>query len=214
MMEKTFDSREQISALADGELRGEAFALAVEQAGRDSQALAAWDAYHVVGEVLRNGERGARGADMAFVERLRAQIADVCPEPALQPQPVQMQQGREAANSPVWAWKAVAGFASVAAVAAIGWNMMGVQSPGNGAQLAGAPVQLVPAPAVQQAQAAPSPAPQQPVQLASGDPTQAVMIRDPRLDELLAAHKQTGGASALQMPSGFLRNATFEGPAR
>jgi sigma-E factor negative regulatory protein RseA len=26
----------------------------------------------------------------------------------------------------------------------------------------------------------------------------------------LAAHKQVGGNSALQMPSGFLRNATFE----
>ena len=33
-------------------------------------------------------------------------------------------------------------------------------------------------------------------------------------DELLAAHKQLGGNSALQMPAGFLRNATFEGNAR
>ena len=39
-----------------------------------------------------------------------------------------------------------------------------------------------------------------------------VMLRDPRLDALLEAHQQAGGAS--QMPSGFLRNATFEGPAR
>ena len=37
-----------------------------------------------------------------------------------------------------------------------------------------------------------------------------VMLRDPRLDELLAAHRQFGGTSALQMPTGFLRNATFE----
>ena len=43
----------------------------------------------------------------------------------------------------------------------------------------------------------------------------AVMIRDPRLDEMLAAHRQLGGgASALQSPAGMLRNATFEGPAR
>ena len=40
------------------------------------------------------------------------------------------------------------------------------------------------------------------------------MLRDARLDELLAAHKQFGGISALQMPAGFLRNATFENPAR
>jgi sigma-E factor negative regulatory protein RseA len=40
------------------------------------------------------------------------------------------------------------------------------------------------------------------------------MIRDPRLDELLAAHKQFGGASALQQPAGFLRNATFQPAGR
>jgi len=38
------------------------------------------------------------------------------------------------------------------------------------------------------------------------------MLRDARLDALLEAHQQAGGGS--QMPSGFLRNATFEGPAR
>jgi len=36
------------------------------------------------------------------------------------------------------------------------------------------------------------------------------MIRDPQLDALLAAHRQFGGTSALQMPAGFLRRATFE----
>jgi sigma-E factor negative regulatory protein RseA len=41
-----------------------------------------------------------------------------------------------------------------------------------------------------------------------------VMIRDPQLDALLAAHRQFGGTSALQMPTGFLRNATFEEGAR
>jgi sigma-E factor negative regulatory protein RseA len=42
----------------------------------------------------------------------------------------------------------------------------------------------------------------------------AIMIRDPQLDALLVAHRQFGGTSALQMPAGFLRNATFEGAAR
>jgi len=40
------------------------------------------------------------------------------------------------------------------------------------------------------------------------------MIRDARLDRLLAAHRQLGGATALGTSSGFLRNATFEGPSR
>jgi sigma-E factor negative regulatory protein RseA len=59
--------------------------------------------------------------------------------------------------------------------------------------------------------------PHAPVAVAQSGGTAAaeqVMIRDPRLDELLAAHKQFGGASALQMPAGFMRNATIEGPAR
>lgn len=40
------------------------------------------------------------------------------------------------------------------------------------------------------------------------------MIRDPHIDALLAAHRQFGGTSALQAPTGFLRNATFEEGAR
>jgi sigma-E factor negative regulatory protein RseA len=39
---------------------------------------------------------------------------------------------------------------------------------------------------------------------------QTVMVRNPELDALMAAHQQLGGHSAFQMPSGFLRNATFE----
>ena len=42
----------------------------------------------------------------------------------------------------------------------------------------------------------------------------AVMLRDARLDELLAAHRQTSGATALGNAAGFLRNATFEGSGR
>jgi hypothetical protein len=40
----------------------------------------------------------------------------------------------------------------------------------------------------------------------------AVMLRDPHLDALMAAHRQFGGPSALQNSSGFLRNATFDMP--
>jgi sigma-E factor negative regulatory protein RseA len=36
------------------------------------------------------------------------------------------------------------------------------------------------------------------------------LIRDARLDQYLAAHKQFGGSTALGAPSGFLRSATSE----
>jgi sigma-E factor negative regulatory protein RseA len=38
---------------------------------------------------------------------------------------------------------------------------------------------------------------------------EVTMIRDPRLDELLAAHKQFGGVSALQQPAGSLRSVSL-----
>jgi sigma-E factor negative regulatory protein RseA len=101
-------------------------------------------------------------------------------------------QGSERAAANDWRWKVAAGVASVAAVAAIGWNMTAGGVPSTAQpQLAAAPAGVTAA-AVQPAS----------------------MIRDPQLDRLLAAHRQLGGATALQSSSGFLRSATFEGPAR
>ena len=92
---------------------------------------------------------------------------------------------------------------TLAAVAVLGWNVLGQWGP----PLAGAQLAQVSAPQV----SPPELVAQQ--FIASGEPQ--VMIRDPQLDALSCpAHKQFGGASALQMPTGFLRNATFEGSAR
>ncbi|MBC7954750.1 MAG: hypothetical protein H7Y33_02615 [Cytophagales bacterium] len=41
-----------------------------------------------------------------------------------------------------------------------------------------------------------------------------VLIRDAQLEALLAEHRQHGGMSALQMPSGFIRNATYDAGGR
>ena len=100
-----------------------------------------------------------------------------------------------AANDDLFRWKLLAGVASVAAVAAVAWSVAGSARAPAGPELA----------AVQPRS--------QPAVVQTGTPGQG-MIRDPRLDELLAAHRQFGGASALQTPAGFLRNATFEGPSR
>lgn len=202
MTDNNFEIREQLSALADGQLRDDAVAGLLERVGTDRELWADWNVYHVVGEVLRSGEQAGGGASPAFVDRLRARLADQQIAPpagidALPPQPAaEMHERlrRSAANEPNFRWKLAAGFASIAAVAAIGWNLVALPAPG--AQLAAAPATAVGATTVAREAQAP------------------VMIRDARLDELLAAHKQAGGASALQMPSGFLRNATFEGNER
>jgi sigma-E factor negative regulatory protein RseA len=182
------DNQELISALADGQLQGEAFARGVQAAAADAGGREAWCAYHVVGEVLRTGRAHAGTPTEVFLARLQRRLQ--AEQPLLQPvasQPV-VRPVRASANDMMW--KLAAGVASFAAVAAVGWNLWGV----------GAAASSQPQVAAAAASA--------PVLEAS-----AATTRDARLDMLLAAHRQFGGATALGT-SGFLRNATFEGPSR
>jgi len=185
------DNQELISALADGQLQGEAFALGVQAACADPRGREAWCSYHLVGEVLRTGRANAGTDPDVFLARLQRRLREEQAAAAPQPAPLAVvRPRREAAND--WIWKLTAGFASVAAVAAVGWNVWGTSGAGPQPQLASAQPS---APSVMEASATP-------------------MIRDARLDRLLAAHRQLGGATALGTSSGFLRNATFEGPSR
>ena len=53
-MAEDYDAdRELVSALADGELRGEEFCRALELLGKSDQAVALWRSYHVTGEIGR-----------------------------------------------------------------------------------------------------------------------------------------------------------------
>ena len=202
VMEK-METGQLVSALVDGDLQGEDFARGVQVMAGDAVARQIWQDYHLIGEILRSGDRALGPAvgntSGAFMTRMSANLAK---EPGFAPTaaaiPIQALHTvrAPAANDSTFRWKMVAGVASMAAVAAIGWSAVGgmVNSPAQG-QLALGP---------QLAQ------PDTVLVGSNGGP----MIRDARLDELLAAHRQLGGASALQMPSGFLRNATFDGPAR
>jgi len=204
MMIDESSKREQLSALADGQLQGDEWRDAVSLACEE-QGQATWALYHMVGDVLRSSDL-AKPADPAFLARLRDQLAhETAPQQSVATVVgVVATPGVEtAANASVFRWKMVAGFASLAAVAAIGWTSLatlqgGGQAPGG--QLASVPERVA--------------VPAAPLVAVSDSDDQQVMIRDPRLDELLAAHKQFGSTSALQMPAGFLRNATFESPGR
>lgn len=216
-------ARAQVCALADGALAGDELAQAIALATTDEDARASWHAYHVIGDVLRSGSAGFCGRDRAFADRLMARIAqeseaqrtawsmasdpeNVASHDSLAPGNTQNHpENKPAANDEVFRWKLVAGLASVAAVAAIGWSVAGLGGAefGSGAQLASAGAGAA-ALVAAQTQSAPVTA----VQL------QGPMIRDPQLDELLAAHRQFGGTTALETASAFLRNATFEAPVR
>jgi sigma-E factor negative regulatory protein RseA len=204
--------QDALSALADGQLRGEAFARAVERVAQQPEAQATWHAYHVVGDVLRSNELAVGADDTGFLARFQSRLAL---EPVFLPAvnatnliaiaayessakaifDVEDEPADAAANAPSFRWKMVAGVASLLAVVAVGWNVAG----GLGANVSGPQwAQITP---VLQTVASTNAAPQ-------------VMLRDARLDALMAAHKQFGGTSALQMPAGFISNATYETPAR
>lgn len=204
-MNNNMDTKEMVSALADGRLDARQAASCLAIVARDEAAVQAWQSYHLIGEVLRSAERGALPPSTAFVRRVTQRLSDeiMAEAPwqagALTPvtEPVAMVEQpmrRRAANDGVFRWKLVAGLASIAAVTAVGWSVLGL----------GGASSLVSASAAT--------AKNSPVMLSGGE--RGVMMRDARLDELLAAHQQLGGATALQTPSGFLRNATFDGPGR
>ncbi len=188
---------EAISALVDGELAAHQWDSALEAAVHDPAGREAWQRYQRLGELLRATDLIAekRHSTLALGSFVSKVMEKVAAEPLAAPLAIAAGQVRAAARAPAandaWGWKLAAGFASLAAVVAVAWNFVATPQPGG--QLAGAPTP----PTAQTAQTA-----------------EAVMIRDPRLDELLAAHRQLGGGSALQAPAGVLRNATFEVPGR
>lgn len=187
------DARELASTLADGELQGAEFARALAVLRDSAEGQRSWHDYHLVGDLLRTGGGAAIGAhDPAFVARLRQRLQEPEGQPRASAQPTRAPV-RHSANDGFWRWKLAAGLGSLAVVAVLGWQLVVPRLHD------GAAVQL----------ARPD-TPAVPVAGTAGP----VMIRDPRLDQLIAAHQQLGGTSALQMPAGFLRNATFERPAR
>ncbi|KQP35821.1 sigma-E factor negative regulatory protein [Pseudorhodoferax sp. Leaf274] len=207
--------RERLSALADGELDGDETARLMEapQAERDGLHQT-WQAYHLIGDVLRGGEQTAVHASSDFLSRLQTRLAQEAPLVPARPavpvaEPVQVAAiSRASANDASFRWKMVAGCASFVAVAALAWTVVG----GAGSMVQQPQMAALPAPVVE-ASAAPQVVEQE-VRLPSGEAQ--VMLRDARLDELLAAHKQAGSSSALQMPvpAGLLRSATFTAPER
>ncbi len=187
---------EQLSALADGELDPAQAQVLVSASKRQPELLQAWASYHAIGDALR-----AHASDAQPGLQIEAPATTIAPAPILRTVVPQV-----AANDSVWRWKLVAGVAALAAVGSVLWSVVGQQGSPAGEQLAqqrsGAAPAIV---AAAQEVAVQGGA----VQVATVQEPAPVMIRDPRLDELLAAHKQFGGASALQQPAGFLRNATF-----
>ena len=188
----------QLSALADGELPAHEMGALLDALEAQPQAHQWWTAHHATTAVVRGEVLGSASGDMAFWEALQVRLAHEAPRDAktavLTPSDTSVAVPVIAANDPWWKslrLASVAGLVSVGVVAALVWPST------RQTELSVAPVSA-------------------PVLVATGaDSTSAsVMLRDPALDALMAAHQQMGGHSAWQAPSGFLRNATFETTGR
>ncbi len=197
---------ERLSALFDGECGGDEIAAALAASDPETQRRT-WDAYRRIGDALRAQAGGDEAADPAFVRAVMARVA-AQPLPTVAdaadavPVPAALPREAAAANDTVFRWPLVAGVAAVAAVVSILWQSGAVpgSAPGEGVQMVQTSVQpavVVGAPAGVVPAAVP-----------------VARVRDPQLEELMAAHRQWGGASALQTSAGFLRAASYDVPAR
>ena len=205
---------ELLSALADGELQQQEWPALLQACVHDPAASGHWNSYHMIGEALRCPGSVVQLTDASFLTRLNRQLAkQPHVEPELQtPMPVPVpyfgvvcasastttagDRREPASNDGHFRWKMVAGLACAAVVCAVAWTTS---------------VSILPAAGPQLAQSGALTGGTEPQQVVVASP-QGLMMRDARLEELLTAHKQLGATSAWPVPSGFLRNATFETP--
>lgn len=206
------------SALVDGELSGTELDRLMAETGPGAETLEAWHSYQVIGDVLRAAAPAvAAQAPQDFLAGLHARLKAEAPvepplavPPALSmaPPAVLSHVRAPAANDAVFRWKMVAGLASLAAVMAVSWTVLGSSPSGAGGAGVGAQLALM--------EAGPTAtAPQVPENtVVVVNTPQGAVIRDAQLEALMAEHRQHGGMSALQMPAGFLRNATYDATGR
>jgi len=99
MSERTSDGaipREILSALADGQAHADEVARASGAWRQQPETRATWHAYHLIGEAMRSPDQAAASDSAAFLQRMRARLAE---EPVvLSPQSAQS-VGRAAAAS-------------------------------------------------------------------------------------------------------------------
>lgn len=181
------------------------------------EAYERWETYRVVGDALK-GEMPLLGASPApeFLRGVQARLRAEAPFAATPSRPaidarsasIIVQRSPNAANDASFRWKMIAMAASVSAVMAVSWSLLGAGVSGGASPQAGPVIAGVsPAPVVR----ATVPQREGPVVV---ETSQGRLIRDARLEALMAEHRQYGGMSALQMPAGFLRNATYDAPER
>ncbi|QEZ47253.1 sigma-E factor negative regulatory protein [Cupriavidus oxalaticus] len=174
------EAAEQISVLMDGELAPHEVDAVLDLAKGDA-GMADWSTYQLIGDALRSEDLTHAGSTADFLSRFSARLEA---EPhVLVPAVAQASARHRLLVRPSWVRRALPGTAIAAAVAAVSWVVV--------PQMRG-PAGLAAPEAVVARADAPTAAP------AAGIVTVAEtqMIRDPRLDEYLRAHRTSVATDA------------------
>lgn len=211
---------ECLSSIVDGECRsGE-----VEDACRcwqgDRELQGDWRLYHLIGDVLRSDDLSPaeHAHDAAFLTALRVRLAaepvPLAPAPLAVPLPIA--RPAAAAASRRWSMPVAmaAGLAGVmVAGSAVVMLQPGAESPGTGwgAQVAVTPGASVRGAGVQPVSVLPVLAPEPAPTLAVED---GRLLRDPRLDAYIEAHRGALAPLPVAMPGAALRSVDVRTVAR
>lgn len=207
MGDRNPNTNERISSLIDGRVPAEDSEFTFDALLQDPQTVQTWHIYQVVGDVMRSPELAPCRDDFAFLERLQKRLVQEpdgvrCDSDAAglgdggRIPGVPVPSHHIASNAPVFRWKALASVSFAALLGVVVSTLWMQSGQRNNPEFA-----------------AMNPSISLPSAVVSDVGTEP-MLRDPQLDELMAAHRQLGGHSALQVPTGFLRNATYEGIGR
>jgi sigma-E factor negative regulatory protein RseA len=212
-------TRLAMSALGDGELPAGEARQAVQRWADHAAARRAWREYQVIGDVLRSDELAGRGNEAAFLGALRERLAQepVVIAPAAVAPPTPELAGQTYASRRRRAWwlnsaAVAAGFAAVAVVL-VGLNPVAGPSGDGLPRLSTAPA-TTSAPTVIPVSGG-AVMPHATPGVTDPAAASAVMIRDPRLDAYLNAHRQFGSGAGFGLAAGHARPvAQSEGASR
>lgn len=185
------EAAEQVSILMDGELTAHEIDAALDIA-KDDSGMADWSMYQLIGDTLRSEELSHAGSTADFLSRFSARLEA---EPHVLVPAVAAARRHRLLVRPSWVRRVVPGTAIAAAVAAVSWVVV-PQMRGTGD--VGAPDAIV-ARADQQpgsAMKAGAPVAAAPGGIVTVSADSAQMIRDPRLDEYLRAHRTSVATDA------------------
>lgn len=216
--------RQELSSLVDGELTADGVQRICVAWRSESASRETWHAFQVIGDVMRSEDLARAGThDERFLRDFRARMSIepvvLAPHKASASADadvaLQMTSSVAQRRSNGRSWRMPTALAAGLVVVGV---MMATQAPhqteGDSAPLAALPASI----SVGVTASAPQAVALVPQSELNPAATELVfdgqVIRDPRLDRYLLAHKQFSGSSVLGAPSGFLRNAAAEVPAR